>query len=250
MRLSEFIQEVRATAEVPEREKLDATEKKTFSAFGWDPEEFRRKSMEIYYQDFLDQETAEFLSEREKYEDDALYELSSETFMREGPNCYAFAMQWPLNPALDTPFSIRPVPGNLSHGFHGDVNERSMELLSFGTPQQQKEFYSAMMKDDAESLEMSVREVDGNYRPKDGEWIIALATTENLTENPYSHCDFHFYRKGNENIWYHKPGTGEVENTDAKGNLIFDPAECNRGAYRHFLGYFAISGSTGKAERI
>lgn len=225
------------------KETMDVKQKETFSAFGWDPAEFRKKSVESYYHDVLDRQASEFELEYEKYGDRSLYELSEETFSMEGPNCYAFAMQLPVNPLTGCPFESRPTPGEIAHGFDSEVVQKSSYLLNFGTPKEQKAFYSEMMKDDAEALGMSIKEVDRDYKTKDGEWMIALAVTDNILESPNSIPDFHFYRKGEEGNWYHKPGTTPVENTNAKGNIIFDPLECDRGNYKHFLGYYVVSGA-------
>lgn len=220
----------------------DAREKELFSAFNWDPVEFRRKTNERYYHEFLENQSMEFENELKKYMDPSLYEFSWETYYKEGPNCYAFAMQLPLNPLTGRPYEIRPRPGEFAHGLHSGIAEKTWQLLCYGSPQEQKNFFTEMMKDDAKALGMSLKEVDKGYKPGEGEWVIALAATDNLHESPQDMPDFHFYRKGEEGNWYHKPGTEPVQNTDAEGKLIFDPGECNRGLYSHFLGYYAVSG--------
>jgi hypothetical protein len=50
--------------------------------------------------------------------------------------------------------------------------------------------------------------------------------------------DFHWYRKNKEGFWSHKPGGTKVRNVDNSNKLITDPANCNRGPYTQFCGYF------------
>lgn len=58
--------------------------------------------------------------------------------------------------------------------------------------------------------------------------------------------DFHWYRKNKEGFWSHKPGGTKVRNVDNSNKLITDPANCNRGPYTKFCGYFY----TCKSQRI
>lgn len=50
--------------------------------------------------------------------------------------------------------------------------------------------------------------------------------------------DFHWYRKNKEGFWSHKPGGTAARNVDNSGRLISDPANCDRGPYTQFCGYF------------
>ena len=230
-------------------ERVDMRERMLFADFGWDPTEFRNVCNQRYYQEFLERENAELTVEQETYENPSLYEFSGLTCMLEGPNCYAFAMQWPINPLTDSNFMLRPSPGDLAHGFGSFATEQRIDNLRFGDAQDMKDFFLKMMRDDTSALGMSIKEVDQNYQPKEGEWLIALATSENTFENPDSICDYHFYRKGTEGVWYHKPGPGgRVQDVDSAGNHIFDPAECARGPYQKFLGYFAVTGPEGAVQ--
>lgn len=233
----------RESGEMPEKiQKLkDTREKEVFAAFNWDPAEFRRKSNEYYYQEFLEKQSVEFEGEIAAYGGSELYHFSLETFLMEGPNCYAFAMKLPVDPITKLPYQIRPVPGEFSHGSDRNFHEKTSEILNFGSSQEQKMYFTEMMQDDARALGMNLKEVDKEYEPEEGEWMIALVATDNVIDNPNAIRDFHFYRKGEEGVWYHKPGTNQVENTDAEGKLIFDPGECSRGCYNQFLGYYAVS---------
>ena len=55
--------------------------------------------------------------------------------------------------------------------------------------------------------------------------------------------DYHWYRQNSDGTWSHKPGTTEVTNLDAHGNIIFDPlyACSDTNYYTHFAGYYAVS---------
>lgn len=221
--------------------KIDEHEKKLYTTFDWDPESFRKSVLETHVNEALELKCSEYVEESEKYEDEKLYEMSEETGSLEGPNCYAFALQLPLNPLTGASFEIRPMPGSFSHGFDSDFYDKTCDILDYGTPDEQKKFFTKMMKDDAKELGMQIKEVSRNYQPQDGEWLMALATTDNLLENPFMSTDFHFYRKGKDGNWYHKPGMSPVEYTNRRGDTITDPGTCNRGKYKNFLGYYAVS---------
>ncbi len=60
--------------------------------------------------------------------------------------------------------------------------------------------------------------------------------------------DYHWYRKLKEGFWGHKPGSTPVRNVDNSGNIISDPATCDRGPYTHFCGYFY--GCNSQRQRI
>ena len=46
--------------------------------------------------------------------------------------------------------------------------------------------------------------------------------------------DFHWYRKGRNGHWTHKPGSTQVTNMDNSGVTISDPRTANRGPYTNF----------------
>ncbi|HEY9247018.1 MAG TPA: hypothetical protein VIO11_09250 [Candidatus Methanoperedens sp.] len=52
--------------------------------------------------------------------------------------------------------------------------------------------------------------------------------------------DFHWYRKGNNGYWTHKPGGTPVTNLDNSGKLIKDPRIANRGPYTEFCTYMIV----------
>jgi hypothetical protein len=52
--------------------------------------------------------------------------------------------------------------------------------------------------------------------------------------------DFHWYRKGRNGYWSHKPGPTPVTNVDGNGNLIPDPRTANRGPYTDFCTFMVV----------
>lgn len=222
-------------------------ERELFAEFGWDPKAFREKINEYYYQEFLYQESLELKGEKEKFNRSDLYHYSFETGLIEGPNCMAFALKQTLNPLTGKLFTTRPFVGEYSAGEEafGELNE----LLATGTTDEIKTFMSEKLRDDGKACGLEIKEVDKDYTIGDNEWIIAMvATDHNIT--PLGISDFHFYRKGNEGVWYHKPGMESVTDRDASGEFIFDPKKCDRGIYDLFLGYYAVKDVNGGITRV
>lgn len=212
-----------------------------FAEFGWNEDAFLRKSADFFASELDRRE--EFFAERDAYAAEDLYGFSPITHVRVGPNCYDFASKWTKDPLTGEKFTTRLAPGELAHGIDGEVADKTAELLMFGSPQEQKSFFTEMIRDDAKATGREFKGVDKYYQPKEDEWVIAMATSDNLFENPNSICDFHFWRKGEQGEWLHKPGMTDVMNTDSSGKKIYDPATCDRGNYSHFLGYFALKGA-------
>ncbi len=52
--------------------------------------------------------------------------------------------------------------------------------------------------------------------------------------------DFHWYRKGRNGYWSHKPGGTTVTNVDNSGFLIPDPRTANRGPYTIFCSFMVV----------
>jgi hypothetical protein len=52
--------------------------------------------------------------------------------------------------------------------------------------------------------------------------------------------DFHWYRKGVNTMWSHKPGSTSVTNLDNSGNVISDPRTANRGGYTQFCTFMNV----------
>ena len=52
--------------------------------------------------------------------------------------------------------------------------------------------------------------------------------------------DYHWYRKGRDGKWSHKPGSTPVTNLDNSGNLITDPRNADRGGYTDFCTFMLV----------
>ena len=52
--------------------------------------------------------------------------------------------------------------------------------------------------------------------------------------------DYHWYRKGRNGWWSHKPGPTPVTNVDNSGNYIHDPRNANRGPYIDFCTFMVV----------
>ncbi len=52
--------------------------------------------------------------------------------------------------------------------------------------------------------------------------------------------DFHWYRKGRNGSWSHKPGSTAVTNLDNSGNFITDPRTADRGGYTSFCTFMTV----------
>lgn len=52
--------------------------------------------------------------------------------------------------------------------------------------------------------------------------------------------DFHWYRKGRNGLWSHKPGGTAVTNLDNSGKLIIDPRTADRGFYTDFCTFMVV----------
>jgi len=70
-----------------------------------------------------------------------------------------------------------------------------------------------------------------NRCPKEGH-LVALVVWPN--------GDFHWYRKGRNGLWSHKPGGTPVTNVDNSGNPIPDPRTADRGPYTQFCTFMVV----------
>jgi hypothetical protein len=52
--------------------------------------------------------------------------------------------------------------------------------------------------------------------------------------------DYHWYRKGRNGKWSHKPGSTAVTNLDNSGNTISDPRNADRGGYTEFCSFMVV----------
>lgn len=84
----------------------------------------------------------------------------------------------------------------------------------------------AAVKDDLED-----RPGANNKCPEEGH-LVALVIAPNI--------DFHWYRKGRNGLWSHKPGSTAVTNVDNAGKLIKDPRTADRGMYTAFCTFMVV----------
>lgn len=70
-----------------------------------------------------------------------------------------------------------------------------------------------------------------NKCPKEGH-LVALVVGPNW--------DFHWYRKGRNGYWTHKPGGTQATQLDNSGNLIADPRTADRGNYTNFCSFMTV----------
>lgn len=78
-----------------------------------------------------------------------------------------------------------------------------------------------------------------NKCPQEGH-LVALVVGPNW--------DFHWYRKGRNGLWTHKPGGTPVTNLDNSGNLISDPRTADRGFYTDFCTFMVVMHGHVKVE--
>ena len=70
-----------------------------------------------------------------------------------------------------------------------------------------------------------------NKCPKEGH-LVALVIWPNF--------DFHWYRKGRNGFWSHKPGSTPVRNVDNSNHFIPDPRTADRGGYTVFCTFMVV----------
>jgi hypothetical protein len=70
-----------------------------------------------------------------------------------------------------------------------------------------------------------------NRCPKEGH-LVALVIAPGI--------DFHWYRKGRNGLWTHKPGGTAVTNVDNAGAPIADPRTADRGMYTDFCTFMVV----------
>jgi hypothetical protein len=75
------------------------------------------------------------------------------------------------------------------------------------------------------------RPTANNKCPEEGH-LVALVIAPNV--------DFHWYRKGRNGLWTHKPGSTAVTNVDNAGKVIKDPRTADRGMYTAFCTFMVV----------
>ena len=142
-------------------------------------------------------------------------------------NCYAYAMKLENDPRTGEPFQKKPQPGEFSG------NGLKKQDLT-GDPKTVKNNINQKVLADADVLNLNYTEVDGaDHIAKSGNWVVALAYASDGS-------DYHWYRRNDNGMWSHKPGSTPIISWDASGHAITDPATCDRGIYDCFLGYYEV----------
>lgn len=177
----------------------------------------------------------------DKFSDESVYTYLNDRLKKDvknrkgGPNCYAFALGWTVNPRTGSPFLTKPSPGDIS-GEHVDFQD----TLRFGSPDTIKKILSCYIKRDLDTLGKEMVEVSGNYVPQKGERMIAMMSAPYIVSPIGAFGDFHFMLRGEKGLWYHKRGIENPTYLDESSKPILDPARCDRGMYTDFEGYFVI----------
>ena len=153
---------------------------------------------------------------------------STDILYPEVTNCYAYAIGLQSDPSTDQPFKTPLQPGELAGN---PLKEQHLK----GTPEEVKNNIVTRVAADADTLNYTFKEVSGpNHVPARGNWLIALAVSP-------EEIDYHWWKKSTYNDrWSNKFPTHSIKGFDESGNLIFDPATCDRGVYTVFLGYYEI----------
>lgn len=199
-----------------------------FREFGFNP-----KDMLIGYRaepQIIGSNNLDFWEAFDEYTDDKLYSSSR----RSGPNCMAYAYGIPkeLN---GTAYKHKPCPG---HFAKVDASEELSEIMEYGSPKTIKQTFEKYMTMDSKALGRELVEVSTDYQPKEGERMFALVTAPHIV--PGFGSDFHFYVKGKNGFWSHKPGVTNPTIFDDAGKTIKDPSKCDRGIYTNFVGFYVM----------
>ena len=142
-------------------------------------------------------------------------------------NCYAYAMNLEYDPRTGTSFQTKPQPGE----FAGNGLTASDLRGSTATV---KRNINRKVLADARVLNFNYVEVSSaDHVAKPGNWVVALVYATDGS-------DYHWYRRNDDGTWSHKPGSTPIISWDASGNIITDPATCDRGIYDGFLGYYEV----------
>jgi hypothetical protein len=92
-------------------------------------------------------------------------------------------------------------------------------------------FTCASMRPAAVADDLIAKPGAKNRCPEDGH-LVALVIAPGF--------DFHWYRKGEDGMWTHKPGDTPATNVDNSGHLIPDPRTADRGPYTNFCTFMIV----------
>ena len=80
----------------------------------------------------------------------------------------------------------------------------------------------------------------GTFAPPTGAAITGLPDFCRVALVMAPGYDYHWYRKGRNGYWTHKPGGTPATNIDNSGNLIPDPRTADRGVYTQFCTFMVV----------
>lgn len=186
----------------------------------------------------------DFKESYERFSDSKLYKHKF-TFTRKGvvrvsgANCETYAYNLPLD------VNGSKYPDNPYPGYYGgaDLYETMKKLygdMRYGSVETLKKTFKELMDLDMAALGREMREVSGDYQPKEGERMIAVTVAPWIPMGLTEIADYHFYVRDSDGYWSHKRGVTNPTRLDDNGQLITDPATCERGYYTKFLGYYVM----------
>lgn len=184
----------------------------------------------------------DFKESYDRFSDSKLYnhKLTLRGIVRKsGANCQAYAYNMPLN--MDGgKYADNPYPGYYAGANRIDTLSKLNDDMRYGSVESLKKIFKGLMDQDMAALGREMREVSGDYQPKEGERMIAVAVAPWIPVGFTEISDYHFYVRDNDGYWSHKRGVTDPTRLDDHGNLIKDPATCERGYYTKFLGYYVM----------
>lgn len=145
----------------------------------------------------------------------------------EGTNCYAYSLNNQVLPNTNTLWFMQP--GQISGYAISSSNMLTRSILE------------TYVKADSEVLGFKFEKIGKYDICSEGAYKVALVIAPNF--------DYHWYRQNSDGAWSHKRGQTNVVNTDADGNIIFDPETANRdysasdsrANYSIFVGYYEVT---------
>ena len=172
----------------------------------------------------------------EKMRDDEYHHLRDEYSDCGDGNCYTSAMGLLEHPDTGKYFDHRHAPGEISGERMPYIGDLVYSGMSENEITEKMEHY---WEQDCKYLGKELIKVEPGTDQSD----VELQKGDRLVAMMYSDFpvpDFHFMFKGDHGTWYHKPGLTPMKRTDESGQIITDPATCDRGMYDHFCGYYIV----------
>jgi len=150
--------------------------------------------------------------------------------IRENTNCYAYALDLPIDPKTERRFI------SWEHIQPGNICNRKGKVIFWDSiirklDKKGIKYFISEFRKDCKYLGYEVRKSSYKESRRGDWWKVALC---------FDKEDYHWYRQNDDGTWSHKMGMAEASNKDKKDKVITNPETCNRGSYRKFKGYFLI----------